>query len=298
MTHEPTNPAAALTTPGQAADPTLPRVSQHRPCRGCGYDVFSLATNGACPECSRSVAETLATPLLRDTPAECWRIRLGLRLMFIGTIATVGLALVMILAVVGFANLLGGISERNLFRGMIGFVSIGVLTGGAGWGLMCVSMLRMTRVAAIGLALAGVSVVLGVMLIPVTDNAGSTIGPGMICLVWTVVNFGLLLMWVRLLSAIADRVGRFGARPQVTRYRWLTTLWHTLALLPSLGLSVALAIDAMDSSGMSSFWGVMIPAWFLAWIGHAAWAVYSLVVVWRLSGAVGEEVRAASTIPS
>jgi hypothetical protein len=288
--------AQRTATPGADAPAIVAeRVTRHRPCRGCGYDVISLEPSGICPECRRPVSETLAAPLMRDTPKACRQLRLGLRLMIIGSIATVGITLVMLLAIVGFGNLLGGFSERNLMRAMVGFLGIGVLTGGAGWVLMCVSMLSMTRMATVGLALAAASLILGLMLIPVTDEARTSVGPGLVCIAWTIINYALLLTWARVLSKIGDRVGRFGARPQVTRYRWLTTLWHSLALLPSLVLSVAMALDKIDSFDTSSL-GFMIWVWFFAWIGHAAWAVYSVVVVWRLSGAVRDEVRAAGEL--
>jgi hypothetical protein len=76
----PTPPSFPLPVP-----PPATSVIDDLPCRSCGYNLRTLATEGVCPECATPVAASLRSELLRDAdPDWLWHMHSGCKLLYWG----------------------------------------------------------------------------------------------------------------------------------------------------------------------------------------------------------------------
>lgn len=80
-------------------------------CIQCGYSLDKLLTSGTCPECSRSIAETMRGDLLIfESPAYLHRVYLGYKLHYFGLVTFIAMVLL------GFASMFRIISILAWFE--------------------------------------------------------------------------------------------------------------------------------------------------------------------------------------
>lgn len=242
--------------------PIAPHVlALSRPCLACGYDLLGLVSTGTCPECGAPIERSLRGNLLEFADTQFLReMRLGARVVFIGTLVALGVGLAVSVGTVAFsvaaqsgAGVTGGRWTEILPR-ITEFVgSIVVLAGwwllsrpdpgqvGEDGGAKSRSWLRIFLVAEIGATLAAFVVAMVPGWQAAMANAMSGAGP-------TTISMGLVIVVLSGLASLMATTGRFFAAvayirslaPRVpdvilhreaTRNLWLLPILNTVGLL-------------------------------------------------------------------
>lgn len=242
--------------------PIAPHVlAQSRPCLACGYDLLGLVSTGACPECGAPVERSLRGNLLEFADTQFLKeMRLGARVVFIGTLVALGVGLVVGAGAVAFgmaaqsgANVTGGRWTEVLPR-ITEFV--GAIVVLAGWWLLSRPdpgqlgedtgaksrrWLRIFLVAEIGATLAAFVVAMVPGWQAAMANAMSGAGPptismglvivalsGLATLVATTGRFFAAVAYIR---SLAPRVPDAALHREATRNLWLLPILNTVGIL-------------------------------------------------------------------
>ncbi|MCE7973819.1 MAG: hypothetical protein DYG92_05740 [Leptolyngbya sp. PLA1] len=242
--------------------PIAPHVlAESRPCLACGYDLRGLVSTGACPECGANIERSLRGNLLEFAATEFLRdMRLGARIVFIGTLVGMGLSFAVGLAAAVFgiaaqsgANVTGGRWTEVVPRITEFLGSIVVLAGwwllsrpdpgqlGEDAGVKSRNWLRIFLVAEIAATLGAFVVAMVPGWQAAMANAMSGTGP-------PVISMGLVIVAVSGLATIAASTGRFFAavayirtlaprvpdatlHKEATRNLWLLPILNTVGIL-------------------------------------------------------------------
>lgn len=240
--------------------PNPDTVESSTPCRGCGYDVRGLASDGVCPECGFPIERTLGSDLLSNSsPEYVAKLYRGVTIVY-----TVIICMIVYAVLTMAAGLIIQLVTRNVMPAWIQFLTQSVSTllgivliygwwlfsepdpassGGAG-GSNARKLVRVMLFVALGMNLLN----LPLALLPPSLGAN----PGTVALLLGVGLLGLVVFATRYfaemyyLQWLTPRIPDWDAHRRARLLTWLGPVLYTVgALCVGLGPLAALILYLM-----------------------------------------------------